>query len=107
MGYKIIGVGAACLSHRLGESFNKHIGNIRLIYRAQPAFRRYTIYRNRIRVIREHGLEFPNFLIFEVLSISKDFMKLVFIEDNKKKKFNAILSGIIDGIIGRGGLGKF
>jgi rhamnosyltransferase len=107
LGYKIIGVGAASLRHRLGESFNKHVGNIKLTYRAHPAFRRYTIYRNRIRVIREYGLEFPNFLIFEVLSISKDFMKLVFIEDKKKKKFNAILSGIIDGISGRGGLRKF
>jgi hypothetical protein len=34
-------------------------------------------------------------------------MKLVFIEDKKKKKFNAILSGIIDGISGRGGVRKF
>jgi len=34
-------------------------------------------------------------------------MKLVFMEDDKKKKLNAILSGIIDGIMGRGGLRKF
>ncbi len=107
LGYKIIGVGAASLKHRLGESFNKHIGNMTFTYHAHPAFRRYTIYRNRMRVIREHGLKFPNFLVFEVLSIGKDIMKLVFIEDNKKRKFNAILAGVIDGIVGRGGLRKF
>ena len=103
LGYKIIGVGAASLKHRLGESFKKHIGNFSFTYHVHPALRRYTIYRNRIRVIREYGLKFPNFLIFEALSISKDILKLAFIEDDKKKKFNAIIVGIIDGLMGRGG----
>ena len=103
LGYRIIGVGAASLKHRLGESFKKHIGNFSFTYHVHPALRRYTIYRNRIRVIREYGLKFPNFLIFEALSISKDILKLVLIEDDKKKKFNAIIVGIIDGLMGRGG----
>ena len=103
LGYKIIGVGAASLKHRLGESFKKHIGNFSFTYHVHPALRRYTIYRNRIRVIREYGLKFPNFLIFEALSISKDILKLALIENDKKKKFNAIIVGIIDGLMGRGG----
>ena len=103
LGYKIIGVGAASLKHRLGESSKKHIGNFSFTYHVHPALRRYTIYRNRIRVIREYGLKFPNFLIFEALSISKDILKLAFIEGDKKKKFNAIIVGIIDGLMGRGG----
>ena len=107
LGYRIIGVGAASLKHRLGESFKKHIGNFSFTYHAHPAFRRYTIYRNRIRVIREYGLKFPNFLIFEALSISKDILKLAFIEGDKKKKFNAIIVGIIDGLMGRGGFRRF
>ena len=107
LGYKIIGVGAASLKHRLGESFKKHIGNFSFTYHVHPALRRYTIYRNRIRVIREYGLKFPNFLIFEALSISKDILKLAFIEDDKKKKFNAIIVGIIDGLMGRGGFRRF
>ena len=107
LGYKIIGVGAASLKHRLGESFKKHIGNFSFTYHAHPAFRRYTIYRNRIRVIREYGLKFPNFLIFEALSIAKDILKLVFIEDDKKKKFTAIIIGITDGLRGRGGFRQF
>ena len=107
LGYKIIGVGAASLKHRLGENFEKHIGNFSFTYHAHPAFRRYTIYRNLIRVIREYGLKFPNFLIFEVLSISKDVLKLAFIENDKKTKFNAIIVGIIDGLMGRGGFRRF
>ena len=107
LGYKIIGVGAASLKHRLGESFKKHIGNFSFTYHVHPAFRRYTIYRNRIRVIREYGLKFPNFLIFEALSISKDILKLALIENDKKKKFNAIIVGIIDGFMGRGGFRRF
>jgi len=107
LGYRIIGVGAAGLKHRLGESFKKHIGNFSFTYHVHPALRRYTIYRNRIRVIREYGLKFPNFLIFEALSISKDILKLAFIEGDKKKKFNAIIVGIIDGLMGRGGFRRF
>ena len=107
LGYRIIGVGAASLKHRLGESFKKHIGNFSFTYHVHPALRRYTIYRNRIRVIREYGLKFPNFLIFEALSISKDILKLAFIEGDKKKKFNAIIVGIIDGLMGRGGFRRF
>ena len=107
LGYKIIGVGAASLKHRLGESFKKHIGNFSFTYHVHPAFRRYTIYRNRIRVIREYGLKFPNFLIFEVLSIGKDILKLIFIEDDKKKKIKAIIIGITDGLRGRGGFRQF
>jgi rhamnosyltransferase len=104
MGYRIIGVGSARLKHRLGEKHTAKISSKVFTYHVHPAFRRYTIYRNRIRVIRQYGLHFPNFLLFELLSISKDFLKLIFIEKNKLLKLSAISRGILDGILGRGGL---
>jgi GT2 family glycosyltransferase len=104
MGYQIIGVGCARLKHRLGENHTAKIISKTFTYRAHPAFRRYTIYRNRIRVIRQYGLHFPNFLLFELLSISKDFLKLIFIEQNKLPKLLAIFHGILDGVLGKGGL---
>jgi rhamnosyltransferase len=103
MGYRIIGVGSARLKHRLGENHTAKIISKAFTYHAHPAFRRYTIYRNRIRVIRQYGLHFPNFLLFELLSISKDFLKLIFIEKNKFPKLLAISLGVLDGVLGRGG----
>jgi len=107
LGYRIIGVGAARLKHRLGDTSRINFGKKYLSYHVHPAFRRYTIYRNRVLVLRQHGLKFPSFLIFEILSIGKDFLKLIFIEDKKLSKFNAIIRGLIDGLLGKGGFKKF
>jgi rhamnosyltransferase len=107
LGYRIIGVGAARLKHRLGDTSRINIGKRYLSYHVHPAFRRYTIYRNRVRVLRQYGLKFPSFLIFEILSIGKDFLKLICIEDKKLSKFTAIIRGLIDGLLGKGGFKKF
>jgi len=96
-GYKILGVGGARLNHRLGitEQF-KFLGKT-FSYQVHPAFRRYTIYRNRVKVIKEYSILFPDFLIFEILSIAKDLLKLALLEDQKFKKLHSIIIGIIDG----------
>lgn len=105
-GYRIIVVGAASLKHRLGDlSEGRFLGRAR-VYREHSARRRYTIYRNRIRVLLRHGYRFPEFLQFELLSMGKDFFQLMFLESGKIAKFRAILSGIADGLLARGGIRK-
>jgi hypothetical protein len=51
-----------------------------------------------------HGLWFPEFIQFELLSVSKDFLQLLLWESGKATKLRAILAGIGDGILGRGGV---
>ena len=97
-GYRIIGVGSAMLRHRLGDRYQHFFFGYRLSFSFHPAFRRYTMYRNRIRVMRTYGVSFPEFLIFEALSISKDLIKLIFLEPDKVEKFKAIFKGIFDGL---------
>jgi GT2 family glycosyltransferase len=103
-GYRIIVVGAACLKHRLGERREGRFLGLEKSYREHSAKRRYTIYRNRIRVALRHGYRFPEFLQFEFLSVVKDFGQLLFWETDKTLKFRAIFTGIRDGLMGRGGL---
>jgi GT2 family glycosyltransferase len=103
-GYRIIVVGAASLKHRLGElREGRFLWRVKS-YKEHSAKRRYTIYRNRIRVMIRHGFWFPEFVQFELLSVSKDFLQLLFWESGKATKLRAILAGIGDGILGRGGV---
>ena len=96
-GYKILGVGGARLNHRLGITQQFKVLGKAFSYQVHPAFRRYTIYRNRVKVIREYSMLFPDFLIFEILSIAKDLLKLVLLEDQKFTKLRSIIIGIVDG----------
>ena len=99
-GYRIIGVGGARLNHRLGvKNQLKILGKV-FSFQVHPAFRRYTIYRNRIAVIKEYSMLFPEFVLFEVLSIAKDLFKLFLLEDQKFNKLRAIFIGIIHGVMG-------
>jgi rhamnosyltransferase len=103
-GYRIIVVGAARLHHQLGElRQGKFLGRAKS-YREHPASRRYTIYRNRTRVIIRYGLRFPEFLQFEFLSVAKDLIQLLFWEAGKIAKLRAMIAGIGDGLMGRGGI---
>ena len=99
-GFRIIGVGGARLNHRLGITNHiKILGKV-LSYQVHPAFRRYTIYRNRVTVIKEYFTLFPDFLLFEILSIAKDLFKLVLLEDQKFNKLRSIFIGIMHGMTG-------
>ena len=96
-GYTILGVGGARLNHRLGITQQIKVLGKTFSYQVHPAFRRYTIYRNRVKVIKEYSMLFPDFLIFEILSIAKDLLKLVLLEDQKFTKLRSIIIGIVDG----------
>lgn len=103
-GRRIVTVGSACLTHRLGEAKQRSFLGRALRYREHPAWRRHTIYRNRVRVMLRHGLRFPELLQFEILSVAKDLLQIVFLESGKVAKLSAIATGIFDGLLGRGGV---
>jgi GT2 family glycosyltransferase len=102
-GYRIIVVEAAKLQHRLGERVQGQFFGRTTSYREHNATRRYTIYRNRLRVLFAHGFRFPEFFQFEILSIGMDLLQLLIWEHDKQAKFCAILAGIAAGLRGRGG----
>ena len=56
---------------------NKNYNKLKILgrvfsFQIHPAFRRYTIYRNRIAVIKEYSTLFPEFVLFEVRKMQKD-----------------------------------
>lgn len=95
-GYRLLAIGDARMRHSLGEHTKSGV-------RTHPGFRRYYIYRNRIRVGLEYGLRVPAILMFEAISITIDLLKLVLVESDKASKATAIFSGVWDGLVGRTG----
>lgn len=105
-GYRIIVVGAARLSHRLGSMEEGRFFGLTVPYRVHTAERRFTIYRNRTWVSLGSGAQFPEFKCFERLSIAKDRFQLRFLEpkESRAEMRRAIRDGIKAGKRGRGGV---
>jgi rhamnosyltransferase len=103
-GWKLIAVGDARLQHRLGEYEQKTLFGRKFCFNSHSSFRRYHIYRNRLRVWRAHGLYLPAFFAFEFASIGIDLAKLILLEDDKLEKLGAIGRGVVHALLGRSGV---
>lgn len=103
-GWKLISVGDARLQHRLGEFERKTLFGREFRFNSHSSFRRYHIYRNRLRVWWAHGLRLPAFFAFEGASIAIDLAKLILLEDDKLAKLGAIGRGVMHAMLGRSGV---
>ena len=101
-GWGLVAVGNAGLEHRLGEFEHKRLLGRDFRFNSHSGFRRYHIYRNRMRVWRAHGLRMPAFFAFEAASIAIDLAKLILLEDSKLEKLGAIGRGVVHAVLGRG-----
>lgn len=105
-GYRIVVVGAARLSHNLGDPAERRFLGRKWHYRQHSARRRFTIYRNRTRVRLGSGSKFPEFKCFEILSIAKDLFQLLFLEpkEHRAAMCRAIRAGLRAGKRKGGGI---
>ncbi|UUX48307.1 glycosyltransferase family 2 protein [Nisaea acidiphila] len=103
-GWKLIAVGDARLQHRLGEFEQKTLFGRQFCFNSHSSFRRYHIYRNRMRVWWAHGFRLPAFFAFEAASIGIDLAKLILLEDDKLDKLGAIGRGVMHALLGRSGV---
>lgn len=100
-GWGLVAVGDAGLEHRLGEFEHKRLLGRDFRFNSHSSFRRYYIYRNRMRVWRAHGLHLPAFFAFEAASIAIDLAKLILLEDDKLEKLGGIGRGVMHAVLGR------
>lgn len=90
--YRILKINSVFLEHSLGETKIKKILGIKVKYTEHSPIRKYYIWRNRIFVGQKYSnikKEYINFLI-------KDFLKIVFFEENKILKLKMVILGIKD-----------
>lgn len=95
---KIFLVGKTSLYHSLGDKRKvKFLGKSRVVLN-HSAFRKYNIFRNRIKTWKKYyKLEKP-YIKFEIKLTIKNFISTILFEDKKLLKLKMIFLGIKDGI---------
>lgn len=98
---KILLAPQARLHHRIGNS-RSHImaGNI-ITATHHSAERRYSIYRNRLRLWWRYSLSFPAFIFYDAPAACYDILRICFYEEHKIKKFRAIACGVWHALCGK------
>lgn len=103
-GYEIIVAGNARLLHRLGNQKRIKIAGVEMRPTFHSPTRWYYISRNRIPMIRQYGLHFPHWLLYELVINIYGFLRMLLLEDHKWGKILALLFGSLDGLTGRTGV---
>jgi rhamnosyltransferase len=102
-GFNIIVACNAHLHHRLGNQQRFRVGPLELRPTFHSVIRWYYISRNRIPMIRQYGIRFPHWLLYELIINSYGFLRMLCLEDHKLGKILAVLLGSLDGLAGRSG----
>lgn len=95
-GYKLIQVEDAYLLHQLGKSSKKNLFIKKVGYTNHSYIRRYYITRNRMYMWKKYFREFPKFILKDMYASFKEFIKIIFFENNKKLKIKMVSKGILD-----------
>jgi rhamnosyltransferase len=98
MNYKIIALRDANLLHQLGKCRDFKMLKMCVTTSNHNAVRRYYIYRNRLRLWRMYGLKVPAFILFDIVAISYDLIKITLFEASKKAKLKAAICGARDSL---------
>ncbi len=102
-GYRIVAVKDAVLRHQLGRSKDHRFLGLRITTTNHTPERCYYIYRNRIKSWGKHGRAVPAFVLYDVLAIGYDLMRLLCFEEQKPAKLHAMWKGLRDAALGISG----
>lgn len=91
------------LLHRLGRIERVKRGPISATVTHHDAIRRYFMTRNRIRVWKEYGIRNPLWTARDMMSSVKELAKIALFENQKRRKYSAVLKGVSDALRGRMG----
>lgn len=95
LGYTILVTGDAVLTHRQGE---KRLTFFGMAPSGHSAARRYTIFRNRIFLLRRYARHFPFLPAYETMACFWDLARILLAEPNKKEKLSAAFRGLAHGM---------
>ena len=97
-GWRIIAVRAATLYHRLGKKENHPLLTFTVTTSNHTAARRYTIYRNRVRVWRQYMCRVPGYILYDMLAVGYDLLRVVCFEKDKGQKLAQMVKGAWAGV---------
>lgn len=102
-GFKIYLDPKCCLKHNLGSSSSGKIFGLFINSTHHNSLRRYYMTRNRLFVIYHYFIFDPIFMLIDIINLVKEFVKIVLIEKDKKRKLFAVYYGIRDFLTGKMG----
>lgn len=96
-GYAIIALRDAVLRHELGKAKDHMVlGRWRVTTTNHSAARVYTIFRNRVRCWYAYGHAVPAFMIYDVLAMCYDALRIGLFEEDTAAKLRAAWHGLCD-----------
>jgi rhamnosyltransferase len=102
-GYRILVSCEARLDHRIGSKRQARLLGITISPMHHSPLRKYYIFRNAVGVIRSYGRSSPHWLVYQILALFEIIIGVLVFEDRKGAKLKACLTGLWDGLLGRGG----
>jgi rhamnosyltransferase len=98
-------VNNAYMDHKVGEPEKNKFLFLEFTNYTHCPLRYYYIYRNHLYIMKKYLYDFPLFCLKKQIFFSKDILKLLFLEKNKKEKFIMACKGVKDAIKNK--YGKF
>ena len=100
-GYETIVVTNAKLQHSIGKRTDHDMMGMKISSTNHSASRRHTIYRNRLRTIGRYAFAVPSFVVYDLLGMGYDLLRILLFEQAKGEKLKAIALGIYDALLGK------
>ncbi len=98
--WKIILVRDAVLNHSTGELSGRRLAGRTTGVTNHSPLRRFTIFRNRIKVWKCYFHTAPSYIAFDIAMGFYDLIKIILFETSRKKKLRAVFKGIAAGALG-------
>ncbi|HUR60219.1 MAG TPA: glycosyltransferase [Opitutaceae bacterium] len=102
-GHALCVAAAAHLLHRRGAKRPIRVAGRTWWPAFMPPLRLFLLFRNRVLLIRRHGLRAPHWVFFELVYTAKVLAEILFFEDRKAARLGACLRGTWHGLLGRHG----
>ena len=102
-GGKLVLALQAILEHKIGEFEETVLLGKAVRWLGHSPVRYYYMYRNHGYILKKYFMRFPGFCLKKTLFMGKDFLKLIFIEQQKKIKLKMVFRGIKDAFGGKYG----
>lgn len=102
-GYRIAAARDAVLHHQLGTCCDHRVFGLRITTTNHCPERCYYIYRNRLKSWGRHGIAVPAFVLYDMLAMGYDLLRIIGFEDRKAAKLKAMGKGVRDALLGVNG----
>jgi GT2 family glycosyltransferase len=93
---------ALTMKHEIGKRIDRHFGAFKFIQWNYIPVRQYYSARNCLHLARQYGRKLPSVFFINLITLGQLISVLVY-EDDKLRKIAAMVTGIVDGLLGRSG----